>query len=101
MTLLSMIDPETGKYTIMTVDVKATFHIADDLFLWQKQSSKFGGLFKKDTQYLERRPASISLEDAETLMSWFDMIALKHFSQQLKMIIGNSVSVKEAGRFLE
>ena len=39
LTLLSMVDPDTGKYTVITVDVKATFQVAEDLYLWNKKSS--------------------------------------------------------------
>jgi hypothetical protein len=98
---MSFVDPDTGKYTIMTVDIKATFHVSDDLYLWQKQSSKFGGLFQKDTQYLEKRPHTISLEEAELLMSWFDMIALKHFQDQIKQILSQNVLPSSAELFLE
>jgi hypothetical protein len=34
-------------------------------------------------------------------MNWFDMIALKHFSQQLKQIIENQPIALEAANFLE
>ena len=75
--------------------------MSDDLYLWQKQSSKFGGLFQKDTQYLEKRPHTISLEEAELLMSWFDMIALKHFQDQIKQILSQNVLPSSAELFLE
>ncbi len=98
---MSMVDPATGKYTIMTVDIKATFHVSDDLYLWEKQTSKFGGLFQKDNQYLEKRPHTITLEEAQLLMSWFDMIALKHFKEQITEILSQTSMPSETKLFLE
>ncbi len=35
-TLMFMKDQATKKYTFLVADVKATFHVADDIFIWQK-----------------------------------------------------------------
>ena len=39
-------DEVTNKYTFLIADIKATFHVADDLYLWQKSKST-GILFAK------------------------------------------------------
>ena len=35
-TMMFMKDQATKKYTFLVADVKATFHVADDIFIWQK-----------------------------------------------------------------
>jgi hypothetical protein len=40
-------------------------------------------------------------EEAELLMSWFDMIALKHFQDQIKQILSQKTIPVSAELFLE
>lgn len=103
LTLLSSMDPDTNKYTIFFVDIKASFHVAEDMFIWEKQSSKFGGLIQKTEQYIERRPHDLSLEETELLMSFFDMVALKHLRDQIKAILEPMTAkyAAQSGMFLE
>jgi len=49
MTIMYNRDEATGKYTFFTADVKATFKVAQDMYIWQKQKSTWGGMFQKDT----------------------------------------------------
>ena len=37
-------DPSTGKYIFLVSDTKATFKIAQDMFMWEKYTSRWGGL---------------------------------------------------------
>ena len=93
---------DTQKYTIFTMKINANFHIADDVFMWQKEKSTFGGMFQKTEQYLEKRSHNTTPEEAEMLMSFFDMVALKHFKEQLKQIIDlKSGNIVQASTFLE
>ena len=41
-------DFETNKYTIFVSDIKSNFNVAEDMYVWQKQKSMFGGLFQSD-----------------------------------------------------
>ena len=61
-------DDATNKYTFLIADVKATFHVADDIWIWQKSTSKFGGAFTNHHQYLERRPHTLTVEEAALVM---------------------------------
>jgi hypothetical protein len=87
LTFMGMKDEATNKYTVITVDIEANFKIAEDLYIWETQTSKFGGLFQKTEQRLEKRPHDLTLEEAETLMQWFDSVTLKHLKTQLQQII--------------
>lgn len=73
------LDPATNKYSFFTADVKADFHVGEDMFIWRRQKSQFGGLFQSDEQSIERRPHMLSVDDVEVLMTFFDIIALKKF----------------------
>jgi len=99
LTFMGMLDDATKKYTVLTVDIEANFKIAEDIYIWETQSSKFGGLFKKTEQRLEKRPHDLTLEEAELLMSWFDSVTLKHLKTQLQEIV-DTLSGKTA-LFLE
>jgi hypothetical protein len=80
-------EPSTGKYTIITVDVSANFKIAQDLYLWEKQTSKFGGLFQTTKQEFTTRPHDITLEEVDILMKWFESVTLKAVDSTLRTII--------------
>ena len=83
-------DEATNKYTFLIADVKATFHVADDLFIWQKSKSSFGGLFTQEQQYIERRPHTLTVEETALVMNSFDMVALQKFSGYLTTYINAS-----------
>ena len=88
-------DEDTGKYTFLTADVKATFKVSEDMYIWQKQKSTWGGLFQKDEQEIRYLPHSITLEEAEVLMNFFDMVALSKYDMYLRTFI-NSTQIVEA-----
>ena len=48
MTIMYNKDEITNKYTFFTADVKASFKVSQDMYIWQKQKSTWGGLFQKD-----------------------------------------------------
>ena len=87
MTIMYNRDEVTGKYTFFTADVKATFKVSEDMYVWQKQKSTFGGLFQKDEQEIRYLPHSITLEEAEVLMNFFDMVALSKYDMYLRAFI--------------
>jgi hypothetical protein len=91
-------DAATGLYTIFSADIKATFKVAQDMYIWQKQSSSMGGLFQKDTQEIKYMPHKLTIEEANLLMNFFDMAALSKFDMYLRTFLG--VSTVEADTFL-
>jgi hypothetical protein len=64
-------------------DTKATFNVAQDMFIWQKYESKMGGMTKRTQDRIEYRPHAISLEEAQVLLNLFDNIALEKYSKYL------------------
>jgi hypothetical protein len=48
LTMMFNKDEATNKYTFLVADIKATFHVADDIYIWQKSKST-GVLFEKQT----------------------------------------------------
>lgn len=80
------IDLETNKYNVFVTDVKTKFKIADDVFVMSKSKSTFGGLFQKQTIEFKKRPHILTVEEAEILMTFFDIIALKKFQATLLLL---------------
>ena len=95
MTIMYNKDEITGKYTFFTADVKASFKVSQDMYIWQKQKSTWGGLFQKDEQEIRYLPHTITVEEAEVLMNFFDMIALSKYDMYLRTFI-NSTQIVEA-----
>jgi len=83
-------DDVSNKFTFLIADIKATYHVADDIYIWQKSKSTFGGLFQKTQQYLERRPHTVTIDEAALVMNYFDMVALQKFSGYLTTYINAS-----------
>lgn len=79
-------DQVAKKYNVFVTDVKTQFQIADDIFVMKKSKSTFGGLFQKETIDFKRRPHIVTAEDAEILMTFFDVIALKKFQATLQLL---------------
>ena len=90
MTIMYNRDEATGKYTFFTADVKATFNVAQDMYIWQKQKSTWGGMFQKDTQEIRYLPHMITIEEAEVLMNFFDMVALSKYDMYLRAFINST-----------
>jgi len=80
----------SGNYTFFTADVKASFKVSQDMYIWQKQKSTWGGLFQKDEQEIRHLPHTITVEEAEVLMNFFDMVALSKFDMYIRAFINSS-----------
>jgi hypothetical protein len=39
------LDMMTNKYSFFTADVQASYHVGEDMYVWRRQKSTFGGLF--------------------------------------------------------
>jgi hypothetical protein len=66
------------------------------------------GLFKSQKQWIERRPHTISAEDATLIMNYFDMIAMKKFAIYIDAMVkagqtaaANAVTNEENEEFLQ
>ncbi len=89
-----------GKLTLLVSDTKATFNVAQDMFIWEKFSSKWGGMIQKTEQSIQYLPHAVTLEEAQVLLNIFDTIALGKYSLYLKTFIdsqniGTVVDVEE------
>lgn len=100
MTIMYNRDDATGKYTFFVADVKGSFNVAEDMYIWQKQKSSFGGLFQKDQQEIKYLPHTITIDEAELLMNFFDMIALSKYDMYLRAFINSTQTVESNDSFL-
>jgi hypothetical protein len=74
---------EEGKYTLLTADTKATFNVAQDMFIWEKFTSRWGGMVQKTQQSIQYLPHAVTLEEAQILLNTFDTIALEKYSMYI------------------
>jgi hypothetical protein len=72
-------DEATNKYNVFVTDTKADFKVADDVYVMKRSKSRMGGMFEKEEIIYKRQSHTITAEDAEVLMTFFDVIALKKF----------------------
>ena len=89
-TVLYSKDFTSNKYTFFVADIQGTFSVAEDMFVWQKQKSMFGGLFQSDNIEFQFLPHKISPEDATVIMNFFDIVALAKYDMYLKMFINKT-----------
>ena len=61
------------------LDTKADFKVADDVYVMKRSKSRMGGMFTKEEIIFKRQPHTITVEDSEVLMTFFDIITLKKF----------------------
>ena len=73
--------------TFLLADTKASFNVADDMWIWEKSSSKLGGLIKKQEQVIKYMPHTVSLEDMTVLLNIFDTIAMNKYQLYLKAFV--------------
>jgi hypothetical protein len=66
-------------------DVKTQFKIADDIFVMKKSKSRFGGMFEKESIKFKKQSHIVTAEDAQILMTFFDVIALGKFKMTLEL----------------
>lgn len=64
---------------LLVADTKANFKVAEDMFIWEKYTSKFGGIVSKTETHIEYRPHSMTLAETQALLNVFDTIALGKF----------------------
>lgn len=73
--------------TFLLADTKARFNVADDMWIWEKSSSKLGGLITKQEQVIKYMPHTVSLEDMTVLLNIFDTIAMNKYQLYLKAFV--------------
>ena len=77
-------DDLTGKYSVLVSYIKSSFTIAGDIYIWQTQKSRFGGLITSDKQSLEIRPHNVTPDEAKLLLNFFEMTAMEKFNYFIK-----------------
>lgn len=84
-TLLIGKDEQTGKYDIVLSDVQADFQFAPDLIVVNKKLSVFGGIFNHEKDETISRPRSITQEDIQTVLNFFEIIAYQTIAKYMKI----------------
>ena len=73
--------------TFLLADSKAKFNVADDMWIYEKSSSKLGGLISKSEQQIKYRPHTVSAEDLPVLMNIFDTVAMNKYNVYLRAFL--------------
>lgn len=61
-------DPNTGNTDWVIANMKASFKLAPDVFVWRRSASYAGGIFSSTTDSLEKRPRSLTAEDIRGML---------------------------------
>jgi hypothetical protein len=75
--ILFNFDNATSKYNVIVTETRTQFQVADDIYVMKKTKSTFGGAFVKEDFQIKRQPHTVTAEDAEVLMNYFDLIAYR------------------------
>jgi hypothetical protein len=81
-------DVERNTYDLFLIDVNAEFKLAPDVFVISKMFTTLGGLYNNVKEEMLTVPKSLTQEDIETVMNFFQIIAYKtlagHFGVKLQ-----------------
>jgi hypothetical protein len=79
-------DEQNSKHNVFVTKTKTKFQVADDVYVMKKSKSTFGGMFQSEKIDFKRQSHQVTTEDAELLMTFFDVIALKKFQATLDLM---------------
>jgi hypothetical protein len=69
-------------YDFVFTDVKADFKLAPDTLVVHKKLSVLGGIWEDDKDVMVKVPKSITPEDVNTVLQFFQIVAFKGFAEQ-------------------
>jgi len=80
--ILTSKNEEKGTYDFVFTDIKASFKLAPDVMVISKKLSVLGGIWEDDKDEQIKVPKSLTPEDIQTVLSFFQIIAFKGFADQ-------------------
>ncbi len=86
LTLMYNKNDDDDLITFMVSDTQANFNVADDMWMWERSTSKMGGLMQKQETIVQYLPHTVSFDDAKVLMNIFDTVALTKFKQYVQAL---------------
>lgn len=94
--LMVVQDQNSQRYDFLIVDVKSTFELGDDVFVYTVNKSAVFGLWKWQEIKVERRPATLTEQSLKFMFGFFKYAALESFGKFRSGII--KYRNKRAGR---
>lgn len=75
--------------------MRNSFKVAPDILIVRSSKSSWGGLFSKSSERVERIPHSMTPQDLQQLLDYFDLIAFNRFMK----LFGKTAKIEEAEDF--
>lgn len=82
--ILTVQNPSTQEYDFLIIDIKASFAIGDDVFIYTKTKKILFGLWSSQEVVVERRPANLSEEAIKYMFNFFKYSAIDSFMRYRK-----------------
>jgi hypothetical protein len=93
---------DDGKYDFIVNDIDATFQLSPDVLIISKKLSVLGGLWQDEKEEVQKVPKSLTQDDIDTVMSFFNIIAFKGFMKRLGVDVDSMMEGKNKSlAFLE
>jgi len=70
---------EQNRMSVYQVNMKNKFKVAPDILILRSSKSSFGGLFSSSSEKVVKVPHSMTPQDLQQLLDYFDLIAMKRF----------------------
>lgn len=72
-----------NKYSFLVADMSSTFALTPDLIIKRNSKSLLGGLFEWESTTINQVPHTVTKDDLDVLLNYFDMIAFERFTKFL------------------
>lgn len=72
-----------GKYDIIVTKVTGQFALADDVRVWERSRSFFGGIYNVEDTKMEKVPKNLTKEDVITMLSLFKVVGITLMTELL------------------
>jgi hypothetical protein len=73
---------DSGRYDFVYSDIKAEFKLAPDVLVVRKSLSVLGGIWADSKDEYQKVPRSLSPEDVQIVVQFFQIVAFKGFAEQ-------------------
>jgi hypothetical protein len=68
---------------VFVTEVQAQFKVADDLYIIKKTKSTSGDMFVQESFEVKKTPHTVTSEDSQAIMNFFDLVALRKLKKVL------------------
>jgi hypothetical protein len=74
---------EENKYNFIVNDIDTTFQFSPNILIVSKRLTVMGGLWDDKKDIIKKKPRSITQDDVDTIMNFFNVVAYKSFMKNM------------------